>query len=242
MRCGGLGRNRTGVQGFAVLCVTTPPRGLNAQGVLWGDLLTEPLMPDKPAVNFFSRLSTFPSRAAPTTPLSPPDFRAPTPPPHSRELVGKDQKAERDHPKPEHGQETEASANDKQAADDDSRHLRSWHHELTSEDGDRPRFFAVLVFWIIHTAKPRCQLVPRAHSCAASATYDDHSCGTPYGSHTKMGKTTHCRFANRKSVCYRQPRSREQLFPGSSVVEQPAVNRLVAGSNPARGATLKSIT
>src|SRR5215475_5409074 len=27
-----------------------------------------------------------------------------------------------------------------------------------------------------------------------------------------------------------------RLFPGSSVVEQPAVNRLVAGSNPARGA------
>jgi hypothetical protein len=26
------------------------------------------------------------------------------------------------------------------------------------------------------------------------------------------------------------------LFPGSSAVEQPAVNRLVAGSNPARGA------
>jgi hypothetical protein len=26
-------------------------------------------------------------------------------------------------------------------------------------------------------------------------------------------------------------------FPGSSVVEQPAVNRLVAGSNPARGAS-----
>src|SRR5215471_6555602 len=28
-----------------------------------------------------------------------------------------------------------------------------------------------------------------------------------------------------------------RVFPGSSVVEQPAVNRLVAGSNPARGAT-----
>ena len=27
------------------------------------------------------------------------------------------------------------------------------------------------------------------------------------------------------------------IFPGSSVVEQPAVNRLVAGSNPARGAS-----
>ena len=28
-------------------------------------------------------------------------------------------------------------------------------------------------------------------------------------------------------------------FPGSSAVEQPAVNRLVAGSNPARGATFQ---
>jgi hypothetical protein len=33
------------------------------------------------------------------------------------------------------------------------------------------------------------------------------------------------------------------LFPGSSAVEQPAVNRLVAGSNPARGAKqIKSLT
>ena len=31
---------------------------------------------------------------------------------------------------------------------------------------------------------------------------------------------------------------RRSVFPGSSVVEQPAVNRLVAGSNPARGAKL----
>src|SRR5690606_17575895 len=33
-----------------------------------------------------------------------------------------------------------------------------------------------------------------------------------------------------------------RLFPGSSAVEQPAVNRLVDGSNPSRGATLKSST
>lgn len=32
----------------------------------------------------------------------------------------------------------------------------------------------------------------------------------------------------------------ESPFPGSSVVEQPAVNRLVAGSNPARGAIFPS--
>jgi hypothetical protein len=31
----------------------------------------------------------------------------------------------------------------------------------------------------------------------------------------------------------------EELFLGSSVVEQLAVNQLVAGSNPARGATLR---
>src|ERR1700721_827873 len=31
-------------------------------------------------------------------------------------------------------------------------------------------------------------------------------------------------------------------FPGSSVVEQPAVNRLVAGSNPARGASFRKMS
>ena len=31
--------------------------------------------------------------------------------------------------------------------------------------------------------------------------------------------------------------ARPQVFPGSSAVEQPAVNRLVGGSNPSRGAT-----
>jgi hypothetical protein len=46
------------------------------------------------------------------------------------------------------------------------------------------------------------------------------------------------------TLCKRPPRLLEaavaRVFPGSSAVEQPAVNRLVAGSNPARGATLKS--
>src|SRR5690606_1721489 len=45
-----------------------------------------------------------------------------------------------------------------------------------------------------------------------------------------------CRLAKAKRVCYRLPTFTRALFPGSSVVEQPAVNRLVAGSNPARGA------
>src|SRR5262249_55232658 len=39
-----------------------------------------------------------------------------------------------------------------------------------------------------------------------------------------------------KSLCYRRTLAR--VVPGSSAVEQPAVNRLVAGSNPARGAKI----
>src|SRR5262245_10086220 len=42
------------------------------------------------------------------------------------------------------------------------------------------------------------------------------------------------------TLCKLPPRLLEaavaRVFPGSSAVEQPAVNRLVAGSNPARGA------
>src|SRR5262245_9123454 len=37
-----------------------------------------------------------------------------------------------------------------------------------------------------------------------------------------------------RSLCY--SRALARVVPGSSAVEQPAVNRLVAGSNPARGA------
>lgn len=49
-------------------------------------------------------------------------------------------------------------------------------------------------------------------------------------------------LASPPSLCYTHPssvlaiRRAADLLPGSSVVEQPAVNRLVAGSNPARGA------
>ena len=43
-------------------------------------------------------------------------------------------------------------------------------------------------------------------------------------------------FAKRLGFVMRPLALAPGLFPGSSVVEQPAVNRLVAGSNPARGA------
>ncbi len=39
-----------------------------------------------------------------------------------------------------------------------------------------------------------------------------------------------------EGLCYSRTLARAALVPGSSAVEQPAVNRLVAGSNPARGA------
>jgi hypothetical protein len=44
------------------------------------------------------------------------------------------------------------------------------------------------------------------------------------------------RLCKAVGLCYEAPCRSTGLFPGSSVVEQPAVNRLVAGSNPARGA------
>ena len=51
-------------------------------------------------------------------------------------------------------------------------------------------------------------------------------------------KNSECFFAKLKGVCYRPATfASEQAFPGSSAVEQPAVNRLVDGSNPSRGAT-----
>ena len=39
-----------------------------------------------------------------------------------------------------------------------------------------------------------------------------------------------------QGLCYTRAQGHFAPFPGSSAVEQPAVNRLVAGSNPARGA------
>ena len=46
------------------------------------------------------------------------------------------------------------------------------------------------------------------------------------------------RLSMRQRLCYMAVRA-SRLFPGSSAVEQPAVNRLVAGSNLAWGAKLK---
>ena len=44
------------------------------------------------------------------------------------------------------------------------------------------------------------------------------------------------RFASPSAFCY--SRTLARVVPGSSAVEQPAVNRLVDGSNPSRGAKL----
>src|SRR5262245_54837452 len=53
---------------------------------------------------------------------------------------------------------------------------------------------------------------------------------------------TASRFAKQGWLCYRPGCRGHGPFPGSSVVEQPAVNRLVAGSNPARGAISKAFS
>src|SRR3954467_8316774 len=54
----------------------------------------------------------------------------------------------------------------------------------------------------------------------------------------RSSRTGSFRFASPGGFVIRSPARKHcfALFLGSSVVEQPAVNRLVAGSNPARGA------
>ena len=78
------------------------------------------------------------------------------------------------------------------------------------------------------------------------------ACKTVYpGSIPGVASSLHCTAvgsANQTKACFQSRRGfvigkrirarAAALFPGSSVVEQPAVNRLVAGSNPARGAKL----
>jgi hypothetical protein len=51
-------------------------------------------------------------------------------------------------------------------------------------------------------------------------------------------------LCKRKRLCYTQPRANDgfALFLGSSAVEHPTVNRMVAGSNPARGAKFRFIS
>jgi hypothetical protein len=39
-------------------------------------------------------------------------------------------------------------------------------------------------------------------------------------------------------MCYIMQNTEQDLFPGSSMAEQPAVNRWVVGSNPTQGAII----
>ena len=66
---------------------------------------------------------------------------------------------------------------------------------------------------------------------------------TPHPAYLRRGRKSATRrgavaaLSKRERLCYmRAFIAPSRLFPGSSAVEQPAVNRLVAGSNPARGA------
>ena len=69
----------------------------------------------------------------------------------------------------------------------------------------------------------------RENRCCAAA------CPLP----SRRARTGQLVLCNGKSLCYTQARSRTpvRLFPDSSAVEHSTVNRMVAGSNPAPGAT-----
>jgi hypothetical protein len=84
------------------------------------------------------------------------------------------------------------------------------------------------------------RLVSRSAAKAARAGYRELRLGRP--DDPRRNPTTpreFCgvwRFQCGAAFVICAPTHTSRLFPGSSVVEQPAVNRLVAGSNPARGA------
>ena len=84
-----------------------------------------------------------------------------------------------------------------------------------------------------HNKRIRDLEAPDQHQIAAAARGDFFA---------SVENMTTKGLANPHGVCYTPPtdavlKSAATVIPGSSVVEQAAVNRLVAGSNPARGAT-----
>ena len=87
------------------------------------------------------------------------------------------------------------------------------------------------VAWVSATRDIGFPIPPRTLMCACGRRRDcsDHS--------------RHFVLCKRKGLCYTLP-ARDQmrrLFLGSSAVEHSTVNRMVAGSNPARGAKLSII-
>ena len=74
--------------------------------------------------------------------------------------------------------------------------------------------------------EPGADPAVRSRACARRADRD--------GAVRRLTSSASQVLASPKSCCYRRA-SPERLLPGSSAVEQPAVNRLVDGSNPSPG-------
>lgn len=137
--------------------------------------------------------------------------------PHSRNIRRQDYQAKRDHPEAEQWQKAEQTEENERDADSDPRQaiagkivcLRSEAYFCQSEYSKTDCGRRATEMWA------RLRVSARHHSI--ELTVIPPLCSAVW-------------------LCYSGAAMQRAPFPGSSVVEQPAVNRLVAGSNPARGA------
>ena len=245
---GGLARNRTGVQGFAVLCVTTPPRGLDPQA-LRSDLLTEGQRTDKrlSSKSAPTAFLTFGSAGAPLFASRPPHRDATAQTTNNGDVVGEHHKPDRHHPVSEHRQETEEKAEQHQErANGDAQRARVRQRDASPEDryagpgrcSPASRFtVAQHIHVLVDFSFCHGRSTPAAPGRLRSRQVDMMAPDRDYeGEFASRTEKRAWQSGNRFAIG--TPLRASALFPGSSAVEQPAVNRLVAGSNPARGAIL----
>ena len=157
----------------------------------------------------------------------PPDCKAAAPSARDRKIVRKDEEAERQHPEAENWQKAENATEDKQCAGCHSCDARARHwdpqrakNQLAVLVINTETLFSGLIRSIFLFSHPQ-----EMGASAANASSFHFFEKTAW----QIGKA------------FVLPRSRrgQAVIPGSSAVEHSTVNRQVAGSNPARGASFR---
>ena len=165
-----------------------------------------------------------PALGTPAPPATtPPDLDTPPEAANRVEIDRQYNHTEGQHPEAQHGQKAENAADNKDDSHDDS-------NDRGPGDPELP---------VAQTYGGHVRLLsPRGLREPLPATRPSGQIRGKGGSNKTFGWHGRNVFA----ICsaHRRPQPGHfDVIPGSSVVEQSAVNRLVAGSNPARGATSK---
>jgi hypothetical protein len=186
--------------------------------------------------------------SASRAPAFPANDRAASETPDRRKFVRQNQNTERNHPESKDGQKTQTSKESQRNAERDSEPARLRHPEFTSEhrnlSGGRSGFIHKRIrrIHVVHIRLDSVQKRPGTALCRPGNRDMMASLANcePKDKSNSLEKLRKAALQSRKGFAIGSHVHTSRLFPGSSVVEQPAVNRLVAGSNPARGATFIS--